>query len=261
MIAPADLAPRVRQLFARAALAAAALTFVVIVASAFIRHAQAVSDMTATALPALSVRLARIGHRISAAGVLALIVGLNLIAWTQRPPWRTAGGLAALAFVLTAGLAALGIATPGARNAAVTLGNLLGGYLLLMTLAATAAVAAERSSPRGSLPRALAFAGAGFVLFETALAPWSDVAPLFICHLFVGIAVTVVACVVAWRLRRDAHRVAGSLALLVVATLLAGISVTLRPSVPAAIVHNACSALLGATLTVAAFRPRRDSPS
>jgi hypothetical protein len=261
VIAVADPAPRVRRLFARAAMAAAALTFVVIVASAFIRHAQLASETAGIALPALAVRFARIAHRISAAGVLALIVGLNLIAWTQRPRWTTEGVLAAIAIALTAGLAALGIATPGARLAAVTPGNLLGGHLLFMTLAATAAVATEGSTPRGVLPRALALAAAGLVLFAAALAPWSDVAPVSVLHRVVGIAVATAAGVVAWRLRVDARRLAGSLALLVVATPSTGIIVTLSASIPAAIVHNACSALLGATLAVAAARPRRDSPS
>jgi len=259
VIAVADPASRVRQLFVRAAIAAGALTFVVIVASAFIRHAQQASETAGVAIPALSVRLARIGHRISAAGVLALIVGLNLIAWTQRPRWTTEGALAAAAFALTAGLAALGIATPGTRLAAVTLGNLLGGYLLFMTLAATAAVATEGSAPHGT--RALAFAGAGLVLFDAALAPWSDVASLSALHRIVGIAVAAVAGVVAWRLRIDARRLAGSLAVLAMATPSAGLIVALSPSIPAAIMHNACSALLGATLAVAAARPRRDSPS
>ena len=261
MIAVADPASRVRQLFVRAAIAAGALTFVVIVASAFIRHAQQASETAGVAIPALSVRLARIGHRISAAGVLALIVGLNLIAWTQRPRWTTEGALAATAFAFTAGLAALGIATPGSRVTAVTLGNLLGGHLLFMTLAATAAVATEGSAPHKTLSRTLAFAGAALVLFDAALAPWSEVASLQVLHRIAGIAVAAIAGVVAWRLRMDARRLAGSLALLAFATPSAGIIVALGPSIRAAIVHNACSALLGATLAVAAARPRRDSPS
>ena len=143
----------------------------------------------------------------------------------------------------------------------MALGNLLGGYLLFMTLAATAAVATEASAPQETLARTLAFAGVGLVLFNVALASWSDVPSLSVLHRIVGIAVTAVAGVVAWRLRIAARRLAGSLTLLVIATPSAGIVVVLSPSISAAIVHNACSVLLGATLAVAAARPRRDSPS
>jgi len=256
----ADSAQRLRHLFARAATAAAALTFIVIVASALIRHVHA-GDTTAAAFPMLCVRIARIGHRISAAGVLTLVAGLNLVAWTQRPRWKTEGGLAAVALALTAALAVLGIATPNTPLPAVTLGNLLGGYLLFMTLAATAAVATGAPSPHGTRITRLALAAAGLVLFSAALAPWSDLARITAFHSAIGIAIAVVAGIIAWRLRTDSRRLAGSLALLAVATPLAGIMVALIPSTSAAIVHNACSALLGATLAVAAARPRRDSPS
>lgn len=55
-------------LYARIALAAAALTFVVIVTSAYIRHTDA------------SVHLARVAHRLAATGVLAGIIGMLLVA-------------------------------------------------------------------------------------------------------------------------------------------------------------------------------------
>ena len=64
----------------------------------------------------------------------------------------TEGALAIAALVLTAGLAMLGIAMPGSRLVAVTLGNLLGGLLLFITLAAAAAVATRAKSPQWTKP-------------------------------------------------------------------------------------------------------------
>jgi hypothetical protein len=162
----------------------------------------------ATALPALSVQIARIGHRISVARVLALVVGLNLIAWTSG--------------------------RAGRRRA--------------------------HSSPTTPLP-ALALTGAALVLLAAALAPWSDDIQRSLLHAAVGVAVVPIASVVGWRLRAESRRLAVSLALLAAATPLAGIVASLTSSPSASIVHNACSALLGAALAVAAVRPRRDSPS
>lgn len=168
-----ELAPdanaRLRLVLARIAIAAAALTFVVIVASAFMRHTQAglaCADWPACygrmeaaggeAVPSPGVRAARLAHRIAATSVLALIIGMLLIAWTQKPAWKREGSLALAALVVAAALAVLGIATPGARLPAITLGNLLGGYLMLALLAATVAAAMrslETVAPSNSTAR------------------------------------------------------------------------------------------------------------
>lgn len=149
---PQEPAAGLRLLFARTALAAAALTFVVIVASAFMRHTQAglacvdwpacygrIEVSGAEALPPTMVRVARIAHRLAATSVLALVIGLLLVAWTQKPAWKREGGLALAALLVAAALAVLGLATPGSKIPAVTLGNLLGGYAMLALLTATAA--------------------------------------------------------------------------------------------------------------------------
>jgi len=162
-----DARSRLRRFFTTVALAAAALTFVVIVASAFMRHTQAGlscddwpvcygSNPTATVdvLPSALVRATRIAHRLAATCVLALIAGMLLIAWMQRPVWKREVALARVALALTFGLAVLGIATPGARLPAVALGNLLGGYLMFAVLCALVAV--SRNVPRLPSPRAFA---------------------------------------------------------------------------------------------------------
>lgn len=162
-------AARLRRFFVLLALAAAALTFVVIVASAFMRHTQAglgcadwpacyarIATDSAETPPSTGVRIARIAHRIAATSVLALVVGMLLVAWTQRPVWRRERRIALAALVVTVGLAVLGIATPGTRLPAVTLGNLVGGYLMLALLAALAATAtrAEAAPASSAAPAA-----------------------------------------------------------------------------------------------------------
>jgi cytochrome c oxidase assembly protein subunit 15 len=163
------------------ALAAAALTFVVIVASAFMRHTQAglscadwpacyaaLDAPGADAAPGAGVHLARIAHRLAATSVLALVIGLLLIAWTQRPAWKRAGSWALAALAIAGALAVLGIATPGARVPAITLGNLLGGYAMLAALVATHAVTAPASAPpRGT--RAAAAIALALVFVQAAL--------------------------------------------------------------------------------------------
>lgn len=207
--AAADETARLRLWFARMALAAAALTFVVIVASALMRHTQAglacadwpacygrIAFADPDATPSTGVRLARLAHRIAATGVLALVVGMLLVAWTQRPAWKREGRLALGALVVAGALAALGIATPGARVPAITLGNLLGGYLMLALLAATVAAASSAGAAsrhaglrawRPFVPAllALVFAqaasggmiGAQFALTACAALPCPDAAP------------------------------------------------------------------------------------
>jgi cytochrome c oxidase assembly protein subunit 15 len=175
-------APPVR-LVAGLALAAAFLTFVVIVASAFIRHTQAglacadwpdcyarVPAAEAAAAP-LALRIARGAHRVAAIGVLAPILALALVAWTQRPAWTRIGVLALIALALVVALAALGIATPGARVPAVTLGNLLGGYLLLGVLAATVATSSSEGEASGiaAARRGVVVAALAAVLLQALL--------------------------------------------------------------------------------------------
>jgi cytochrome c oxidase assembly protein subunit 15 len=176
-----EAAARLATLFARMALAAAALTFVVIVASAFMRHTQAglscadwpacyatLGAPGADAVPSAGVHLARIAHRLAATSVLALVIGLLLIAWTQKPAWRRAGGRALAALTIAGALAVLGIITPGARIPAVALSNLLGGYAMLAALVATHAVTTRAPSPsRGA--RAVAALALAFVFVQAAL--------------------------------------------------------------------------------------------
>jgi heme a synthase len=179
---------RLRRLYVALPVAALILTAIVVVASAYLRHAQAglgCADWPACyariavdapdATPPIGVHLARIAHRFAAAGVLALVIGQLLVAWTQRPAWKREGALAAAALVVAVALAALGIAPPRSRLPAVTLGNLLGGYLLLALLAAgvAAAIDGRRVAPaeasRATPLRLLALGALAVVLVQAAV--------------------------------------------------------------------------------------------
>src|SRR6185295_16866136 len=106
--------------FSRFAVGALALTFIVVVASAYMRHAQSVgcadwpscygrtpSDVQAAA-PSIGVHLARILHRLAASAALLAIAMLLVFSW-RRSDVRRARALAASALAVALGLAALGI--------------------------------------------------------------------------------------------------------------------------------------------------------
>ena len=116
---------RARRALSWCATAGAFLVFIVIVASAFLRLAQA-----ADAWPEAIV-IVRFAHRVAAIGVGFLVVAIVVVCWTVR---RKRSGEPIAAFVLvalTVFLSVLGRATPGAELPAVTLGNLLGGMAML----------------------------------------------------------------------------------------------------------------------------------
>ena len=173
----AGSSPRTRRGYATLALIAAALTVVVIVASAYMRHAQA--GLSCVDWPscyarvggladAPGVAVARIVHRLAASGVsLAVLVMLGF-ACMQRTRGGVQRGWTLAAVAIVAGLATLGVATPGARLPAVALANLLGGFALLAVLAAAHA-------STGAVPdvsrrfRALAMATLALAFVQAAL--------------------------------------------------------------------------------------------
>src|SRR5262245_4101580 len=169
---------RARRLFGRLALAASALTLVVIVASAFIRHTQAglsCSDWPACyaaidgqTSAATGVSIARVLHRLAATSALVLVVGLWLSARTRGPKFERVRLLAFAALLVAAALGVLGVATPGATVPAVPLANLLGGYLMFALLAALVGTAIDLDFPAAD--RAGRASGSRFALALLVLA-------------------------------------------------------------------------------------------
>jgi cytochrome c oxidase assembly protein subunit 15 len=122
---PQQTVARAAQLLARSATAGAVLVFIVVVASAFLRLAQA-----AEAWPDAIV-VVRFAHRIAAVGVGFLVLVIAVACWSvrRRQPGEAVAAVGLVA--LTIFLSVLGRATPGSELPAVTLGNLLGGMAMM----------------------------------------------------------------------------------------------------------------------------------
>lgn len=161
-----------RRLFALLAYTTLVLTFVVIAASAFMRHTQAglgcadwpscyarvVAEAPPTS-PTTGVYIARALHRLAASSALLLMIGMLLLARSAQNYGRERT-LALAALVIALGLAALGIVTPDAVFPAIPLGNLIGGYSLIAVLAALAGSTASGgdNAASGTSPRLRAVA-------------------------------------------------------------------------------------------------------
>lgn len=102
-----------------------------------------------------SIVVARFAHRLFAVLLLPLVLILVIGGFTMRPkPWEERW-LALLAFTLVLFLAVLGVWTAGARVPAVTLGNLLGGFLLFALCWRMAGVGFDRAADVLSSPSTL----------------------------------------------------------------------------------------------------------
>ena len=134
---PALAARDALRVFRMLALAAAACTLAVIVASAVVRHAQ--GYVWCIEWPACEARLtagdgrepasagvtvARIAHRLAATIAALLVVAMLVMARQRDPQWRPVRRAAVAALVLVIALAAFGAATAESRSPLVPLGNL-----------------------------------------------------------------------------------------------------------------------------------------
>lgn len=144
----------------RLSVVATVLVFLVLVASAWLRHSAAglgcadwpacyaaIVDTTETPLP--GTVLARLVHRFAASGALVLIAVVAFLALRPADEYPVERRLAWAALAIALALAALGIWTPGARVPAVAVGNLIGGFALFASLAALAARLRGTARPGG----------------------------------------------------------------------------------------------------------------
>lgn len=180
---PAAEQERRRSLLARLALMSTALVVIVVLASAYLRLANAglgcadwpqcygrLQSNEAVTVPLLQT-LVRGTHRLAAMIVSVLNLLIAYLCWTREPHSLSTRGSAVIIVALTIFLSLLGRATKGAYLPVVTLGNLLGGLALLgslwfVWLSSTsppgAAVAKYRLAGRAKLNLAL-------VVFQIAL--------------------------------------------------------------------------------------------
>jgi hypothetical protein len=143
-----------RSLFAWAS-ACAALVFVVVASSAWLRIA-AVPCPPAGCEGFVLADAVRLAHRVAAMGVTVLALVIAALAW--KAPARAGRRIASVVLlVLVAALALVGRRSAGSAPPAVMLVNLLGGLVLL---AFTAGMAAIARLPRGRASPAVALAAA-----------------------------------------------------------------------------------------------------
>ncbi len=254
------------------------------------RLRQAQQGLAVTAGDSDAVAAARFAHRVVASAALLLIVAMLVVCFSARPLRWADGGVAIALLALALGLAVLGRWSSDARLPAVAIGNLLGGFAMLalcLRLVLTPGAALARGGrvwamlcvlllamqiALGGLVSAM-FAATSCTSFADCLSaarglPWSALDPwrepvlsgmppanasgalAQTLHRISGLAMLIAIAplaLVAWRSRR---RVAGALALLLLAcTVGLGIAMANQgPTLDLALMHNLAAALLLATL-------------
>ena len=252
---PAAASRDARTLGAFAA-ACAALVFVVVASSAWLRLGAAPCPPGGCAGFGLADAV-RLAHRVAAMGVTVLALVIAALAW--KAPART--GLRAasvLLIILVAALAVIGRRSAGAAPPAVLLANLLGGLALL---AACAGIAGAATASRGRI--ALSFAAATALLAAAigtggvlAIWPAAGPSPLALAHR--GLAWSALA---AWALMAlsGAHAPGARLAARLVALLLlaqALLSVIVPGASLARWLHNLLTACALAAAVAGTLRAR-----
>lgn len=242
-----------RRLVRRLALLCAVLLFAVTSLSAFVRlsnsadaaAAPMAAENAAVTIEREAVLMARGAHRMAASAALLVVVALMVLSLGPRPYLRREGLLSLGMFALVVFLAVLGRWSSGTVGPGVTLGNLLGGFLLFALcwrLAWPEAPAAAAWSWRPALPALLALLA---LAVQVALGALSHAA-----HPWVAVIVAALVLELAlgaWRTGRRAA--AAGLAALLGLQLLIGIGHTAAGSPPVFVLaHNMVALLLFAAI-------------
>ncbi|MBL0144182.1 MAG: hypothetical protein IPP91_19265 [Betaproteobacteria bacterium] len=173
---------REERMLSATAAACAALVFIIVAASAWLRLV-AVPCPPAGCEGFTLTDAVRLAHRVAAMGVTVLALVIIALAWKAPRRWglRIA---AAILFGLVAALAVIGRRSAGAAPPEVMLANLLGGLTLL---AVSVALAVAPRQPRGRI--ALPFAAAALLFAVSTgtggllvMAPPADTASLGLAH-------------------------------------------------------------------------------
>lgn len=245
-----------RRLVRRLALLCALLVFAVTSLSAFVRLSNAAAataapetaaaetvaaETVAVAIESGAVLRARGAHRMAASATLLVVVGLMALSLGPRPYLRREGLLSLGMFALVVFLAVLGRWSSGMVGPVVTLGNLLGGFLLFALcwrLAWPAPPAAAARLWRLALPALLALAvQVALGALSHPAHPWSAI---IVAALVLALAIS--AWGAGWR------AAAAGLAALLGLQLLIGIGHVAAGSPPVFVLaHNMAALLLFAT--------------
>lgn len=203
--------------------------------------------------------LTRGTHRVAASTVLVMIGALLVLAW-RRPRDGVAAAHALTLLVLALGLALLGIVTPGSRAAAVLLGNLLGG--LLMLALAWRLLRGLQGAPAVSGPlAAAALAGLLVWLVQAALGAAAGgglTAAPPVAHVALALVALPLAFGVGWSARRQRRGAEGG-ALMMLALLqgLLGAAGAANAAAPALVLLHNVGAAIGLALLCGLSFPLR----
>lgn len=185
-------------------------------------------------------------HRGAASLALLVSVALAVLTLARRPRLREPGALALVLVALALALSVLGILTPGARSAAVLLGNLLGGLLMLALawrLLLRLRMPRPPSSPSSALPGGLVALAMLAWLGQAALGALSSAGTLHgapVAHLALALAALPLAACAGWLARmRGRHREGTALLGLVALQALLGGATAASAAAPAVtLLHN-----------------------
>jgi heme A synthase len=252
-----------RRRYAVLAVLALALTLIVVLTSAYLRHAQdavrcevaseCVAQRQAVA-EARSTLMARGAHRLAASGVSLLVLAMAAIAWTQRGANRLPRRWPTLALALVVALAVLGVGTTGASGPATKLGNLIGGYALLAALAA--AHSSLRPQCAGRAIRRLALVAVVLGFGQAVLGGLVEAeSPLHLLHRANGLVLAGIVASLIVRLWAAPDFLATALTMTLCVGVAAGIAAALAPwALGAILLHGVLAAVLLALLARAAVR-------
>lgn len=215
--------------------------------------------------------LVRAMHRLTATLALLVVVAMVIVALRQRPRDRTLCALTLALLTLALGLSALGIITPGSRAAAVLLGNMLGGLLMLALAWRLTRHFVSAAAP-GSV-RVLgwwALAGASLWAVQSGLGTLSgsfEVIRISIAHYALALAPGGVALGIGWLARRGGLRTEGG-ALMGVAVaqwFIGGAAMVFDAGIAAVLLHNfgaglGLALLVGLIARGASVRETRSRP-
>ncbi len=281
---PTDVRDTPRYWLHRAATAAVLLVLVIVASSAYLRQSSvrldcpdwpactqhAGADESARAQP-VTVRAARLVHRLSAAIAGALVLLIAYLSSVQQPRVRSDIVLSAALVALTVFLAVLGRWTKTSQAPMVTLGNLLGGMTLLLLLHWMRLRTSRAQGSANGSGRLATVAGAALALALTgvalgALVSGSHAAAalragggelLASAHLVSGLLLLLLTGALA--LHPDARGSGRSIGVaaftLAVAQAMTGwVSTSFNYPLAAALAHNLLAALLLIALVTQAYR-------
>ncbi len=205
-------AQRATRLLGRVGHWGALLTLAILAASVLLRLSSFIDadGVAHSRLPGAVETVARLAHRVSAMAVSVLALLAAMIAFTTRPvpPGRIAAVVLILA--VTVFLAILGRYTPGYRDAMVTLGNVLGGLLLVSAFWWLREHAAAIASGARAHEVALAWIAFAMLLAQAALGATTSALAMHgqrgldAVHLGTGVAFLVLVAFAAWPHRKRA---------------------------------------------------------